>query len=68
MNIKEKAVGNKWMVSSAHPLATKAGIKILESEGNAFDAAVAHVPVVNPVRSFPLDLSGASTLQFFSLM
>ena len=58
MNIKEKAVGSKWMVSSAHPLATKAGIKVLESEGNAFDAAIAVASTLNVVEPFMSGMGG----------
>src|SRR6516164_8811630 len=32
------AVGTSGMVSSAHPIATQAGLDILAADGNAFDA------------------------------
>lgn len=34
-------IGEKAMISSAHPLATKVGISILKEGGNAIDAAIA---------------------------
>jgi gamma-glutamyltranspeptidase len=48
------AVGTNGMVSTAHPLATRAGLEVLEAGGNAFDAAVAvsaALGVVEPMMS-----------------
>lgn len=56
-SLRDAAVGEKYMVSTGNPLATKAAIKVLESGGNAVDAAVAALLVLNVTNgeaaSFP---------------
>jgi gamma-glutamyltranspeptidase/glutathione hydrolase len=46
----EVATSQTGMVSTAHPLATAAGVAVLEAGGNAFDAAVAVAATLNVVE------------------
>ena len=61
----EPAVGVAGMVSSAHPLATASGLRILENGGTAFDAAVAVAATLNVVEPMMSGIGGYGTILVF---
>ena len=60
------ATGTTGMVSSAHPLATEAGLRMLRVGGNAFDAAVAVASTLNVVEPMMSGMGGYGTIMVYS--
>ena len=59
------ASGQFGMVSSAHPIATRAGLEILEAGGNAFDAAIAVAATLNVVEPMMSGVGGYGTILIY---
>ena len=53
-----QGIGTKYMISTDHPLATKAGLEVLEKGGNLFDAFVAASFAISVVRPQSTGLMG----------
>jgi len=59
------AQGIQGMISTAHPLATQAGLDILKAGGNAFDAAVAVAAALNVVEPMMSGMGGYGTILIY---
>lgn len=61
----EVATGTRGMVSTAHPLATEAGLETLRAGGNAFDAAVTIASTLNVVEPMMSGMGGYGTIMVY---
>lgn len=65
LKLHSPAVGKQCMVSTAHPLTTEAGIRILKAGGNAFDAAVGIAATLNVVEPMMSGMGGYGTILIY---
>ncbi len=58
MGLRATVVGSRWMVTSSHPAASYAGLKVFEKGGNVVDAALAVSAVLCVVQNNMCGLGG----------
>jgi gamma-glutamyltranspeptidase/glutathione hydrolase len=64
--LRPTITGTRGMVASAHPLASGAGLRILEAGGNAFDAAVAVAAALNVAEPYMSGIGGIGYAMLYS--
>ncbi|MFK7805019.1 MAG: gamma-glutamyltransferase [Anaerolineae bacterium] len=63
---RSTVTGTRGMVSSAHPLASLAGIQMIMKGGNAIDAIVATAAALNVVEPYMSGLAGSGYMHLYS--
>ena len=63
--VKGAVTADKFMVSTANPIATKAGYKVLLSGGSAIDAVVAIQMVLNVVEPQSSGIGGGAFILYW---
>ena len=64
-SIDRPVIGQRGVVTSAHPLATQAGMRILAQGGNAIDAAIATAAAVGVVKPQSSGAGGVGVLTLY---